>query len=100
MKIIKERSLSVLTEYGRYRLTYELLESNVRPEEDSAVYYGMRISQTSEENSQLFDRCLVRGITEEIGTARDLFLRAVEGLVMPTSLWDFIDDWQASFTMV
>ena len=100
MRIISKKSECVLTEYGRYRLNYELLESMEADREERGAFYGIRISQVNERNRYLFDICQIKGITDEITEAKALFARAVEGLVMPVSLPDFIDDWQASLEMV
>lgn len=99
MKIISMESQSVLTDYGGYRLLYELIEHESE-EEGGRPYYGIRICQKNDSTMMLFDFCQIPGVTEELDEARSLFVMAVEGLVMPVSLPDFIDDWQSFVQMI
>lgn len=99
MGIISEECQSVLTDYGGYRLKYELLETDPG-EEGQRPYYGIRICQKREADMMIFDFCQIPGVTEELNEARALFKKAVEGLVMPVSLPDFIDDWQSFMQMI
>ena len=99
MRIVSMESQSVLTDYGGYKLKYELLEHD-GGEEGERPYYGIRICQKCEEDMRLFDICHVPGVTEELDEAMDLFRRLVEGLVMPVSLPELIDDWQSFVGMI
>lgn len=100
MKIISEANQYVVTEYGAYRLSYELQEFRADEEEGFKFYYGIRICQVDSRDESVFDLCQVRGVTDREQTARALFAMLVEGLVMPVSLPELIDDWQASVQMV
>ncbi|MBR0409722.1 MAG: hypothetical protein IJI25_01790 [Eubacterium sp.] len=100
MKIISEVNRSVLTEYGSYQLSYELHEYESGEEDEPKVYYGIGIRQTRGDSRLLFDQCRIRGVTEEKEAACILFDRIVEGLVMPVSLPDLIEDWQSALAMI
>ena len=94
MRIISQECQSVSTDYGGYRLKYELLE-NESGVEGERPFYGIRICQKCEASMMLFDFCQVPGVTEELDEAKILFRKVVDGLVMPVSLPDLIDDWQS-----
>lgn len=100
MKIILEASHFVFTEYGSYKLKYELLEYQSGEEGNQGVYYGIRICQIEGKGKTVFDICQVRGITRKRETAEILFRRMVDGLVMPVSLPDLIEDWQSPLPML
>ena len=100
MDIISETSRLVLTEYGRYRLRYQLFKDRSEREGGSGSGYGICICQTEAGNGELFDFCRVSGVTDDMGTARLLFDSMVKGLVMPVSLCDLIHDWQSACMMI
>lgn len=100
MKIISEANQTVLTEYGSYRLKYELLESEFCDEGESEVLYGIRICQIDERTDSLYDVCQIRGFTDEKDTAAIFFGRIVEGLAMPVSLPDLIEDWHSAMAVL
>ena len=92
MKIILEKNRSVLTEYGGYRLKYQLVEYGPQ-DEDGRPFYGISICQKRSDTMELFDICLIREVTDEMDKARRFFIKLVEGLVMPVSLPDLVEDW-------
>ncbi len=100
MDIISEASRLVLTEYGRYRLRYQLFKDRSERKEGSGSGYGICICQMEAGSGELFDFCRVSGITGDKETARFLFDSMVEGLVMPVSLCDLIHDWQSACMMI
>lgn len=92
-----EEQQKVDTEYGRYKLFYELTRSQFLPEEDDGYYYGMRIWQYKEEETMPYDYNEVLGITSSLHKAKELFIQMVEGIVMPITLYDIVDDWLSAF---
>ena len=94
MKLLVQRK-SLITEYGKYHLIYELLrfqEHDIAGEEGGDNYFGIRVSQFRE-NGTLFDQNEVLGITEDYIEAEKLFRKCVDGIVMPVHLTELVDEW-------
>ena len=95
------REASVSTDYGNYRLVYELTCRYI--EEEDADCYGIRIFQTltgagsghnlppPAESSE------IPGLSHNPSEAEDFFRLITEGLVMPVSLYEIADDWNSAF---
>ena len=94
MKKLKTKRKSLITEYGKYDLVYELLVSNDNLEGEknwTGDYFGIRILQFKEDGS-LFDCEEALGITEDSREAERLFYQYVDGLVMPVHLLELVDE--------
>ena len=94
MKLLVQRK-SLITEYGKYHLIYELLrfqENDIEGEEGGDNYFGIRVLQFRE-NGTLFDQNEVLGITEDYIEAEKLFRKCVDGIVMPVQLTELVDEW-------
>ena len=95
MRIVMGEEKKLMTEYGRYVLQYELTEHCSDTQESFDRYYGIRIVQKREREAAVFDECVLKGITESVVEAKALFESLVDGLVMPVSLCEIVDDWQS-----
>ena len=94
MKLLVQRK-SLITEYWKYHLIYELLrfqENDIEGEEGGDNYFGIRVLQFRE-NGTLFDQNEVLGITEDYIEAEKLFRKCVDGIVMPVHLTELVDEW-------
>ncbi len=95
------REALVPTDYGDYRLVYELTGRHVKEEDRDC--YGVRILQfltgtgSGEDRSPPADRSEITGLTDDPAEAEDFFSLITDGLVMPVSLFEVADDWNCAF---
>lgn len=95
--------MTVLTEekdvdtlFGKFCLTYELLQSRFESDEGEGDFFGIRIRQIKREDSRIVDDSEAKGITEDYEEAERLFAVFVRETVMPVHLLALVDDWQSS----
>jgi len=90
-----------------YLLTYDLELNRGSYGYQEEEYYGIRVDQYQLENedkagredreSCLIDQSRIRGLTEDRSEAESFLSMAVEGRVMPVTLYDVYDDWMSAF---
>lgn len=89
--IRKERQ--VRTEYGKYRLAYQI--HKIREEEIDI--YGISISQyrDTKTGSNLCDEAMISGFSENLAETESFFDILIRENVFPVHLFSLADDWHS-----
>lgn len=98
MKTLQYKDEEVSTEYGDYKITYELMEYD--REDDRKMFcekevrknYGLRLHQFKKGESVPYDFCETLGITSNLSEAKKIYGRITAGKVMPVNLYEVVDD--------
>lgn len=102
MKIILKNERMMEGEDKRYLLKYELISSVLPEDEGEGRCYGIIVEQyiwsAVKEDWMLEDESKVKGFSESLEETTLFFQKVVEGVMMPVSLEDIVDDWKSAFS--
>ncbi len=91
MKRLDRKEELVRTDYGAYRLEYQIHEIN---EEDGCIY-GVSIFQYQETRTikKLFDYEIIHGFSDNLKEVKEFFDMLFKEKVFPVHLLSVADDW-------
>ncbi len=91
MKRLDRKEETVETDYGTYRLEYQIHEIN---EEDGCIY-GVSIFQYQDTDKikGLFDYEVIRGFSDNLKEVKEFFDVLFKEKVFPVHLLSIADDW-------